>query len=279
MDRTSFHCSHPRTHNRSDSSMGKQTTSALPLPSSAVNYWREASRPLVSMAFVAPMLVVYESGLLLLGPQAMRNGADVWLRSWLETAGFGQYFLLPVLTCGILLAWHHIKRQRWHVDMVVLWGMLVESLALGFLLLVLARLQVAFLVSLDGPWQTAALPGAGTIGQIVAFFGAGIYEELLFRLMLLPALAGLFRSCGNTRMTSLAFAAVLSSLLFAAAHYRFDFAIGPFQWATAMGEAFDWTSFLFRFSAGGFFSLLFIFRGFGISAGAHALYDILVSLM
>jgi hypothetical protein len=37
-------------------------------------------------------------------------------------------------------------------------------------------------------------------------------------------------------------------------------------------------SFLFRFLAGICFSLVFIYRGFGIAAGSHALYDILMGM-
>ena len=96
--------------------------------------------------------------------------------------------------------------------------------------------------------------------------------------MLLPVLAGVCRGCGLARNTSLGLAVLLSSLMFAAAHYRFDLTLGEFQLAKSIGDSFDWISFLFRFSAGGFFSLLFIFRGFGIAAGSHALYDILVTL-
>ena len=256
--------------------MGTSKSSAVPKP--LAGYWGEATRPLVSMAFVSPMLVAYEGGLLLLGPQAMRNGADVWLRGWLQTMGFSQYFLLPLLTCGILLGWHHVERQRWQVGAVVLWGMLLESMAFGFLLVILAKLESSFLASLGPPWRVAAMAGEGTIGEIVAFFGAGIYEELSFRLILLPILAGVLRVSGFKRSTGLALAVVLSSLMFAAAHYRFDVTIGQVHLTTSMGDSFDWISFLFRFSAGGFFSVLFIFRGFGIAVGAHALYDILITL-
>ena len=86
-----------------------------PVAAASIDYWGGSSRPLVSLFFVAPMLVAYEGGLLLLGPQAMRNGADAWLRHGLEQLGFGQYFLLPMLTCGLLLAWHHLQRKPWHV--------------------------------------------------------------------------------------------------------------------------------------------------------------------
>ena len=75
------------------------------------DYWQQSRRPLVSLAFVAPLLLIYEAGILWLGPQAMRNGADVWLRQLLDLLGFSQYFLLPLLTVGLLAGWHHVTRQ------------------------------------------------------------------------------------------------------------------------------------------------------------------------
>jgi membrane protease YdiL (CAAX protease family) len=56
-------------------------------------------------------------------------------------------------------------------------------------------------------------------------------------------------------------------VLFSAAHY-----VGP------CGDPFRWLTFLFRFLAGVFFAVLFRYRGFGIAAGTHALYDVLVGL-
>jgi membrane protease YdiL (CAAX protease family) len=66
---------------------------------------------------------------------------------------------------------------------------------------------------------------------------------------------------------SMILGAVISSLLFALAHH-----VG------ANGELFDTYCFIFRFIAGVFFSILFIYRGFGITAGSHAAYDILVGM-
>ena len=66
------------------------------------DYWQQSRRPLTSLAFVTPLLLVYEAGVLWLGPHAMRNGADVWLRQLLDLLGFSQYFLLPLLT---LVCW------------------------------------------------------------------------------------------------------------------------------------------------------------------------------
>jgi membrane protease YdiL (CAAX protease family) len=104
--------------------------------------------------------------------------------------------------------------------------------------------------------------------EAVGFLGAGIYEELLFRLILLSLAAWAFRHAGARPRTSMIVAVLLTSLLFSAAHH-----IGP------NGEwPIDASRFLFRTLAGVFFSILFVYRGFGITAGSHAAYDILAWL-
>ena len=101
---------------------------------------------------------------------------------------------------------------------------------------------------------------------VLGFVGAGIYEELLFRLLLVPPVFLATSRLGLARAACVIGAVVATSLLFAAAHY-----LGP------QGETFEPASFLFRFTAGAVFAILFVFRGFGIAAGTHALYDIFVS--
>jgi membrane protease YdiL (CAAX protease family) len=243
-------------------------------------YWNESARPLVALAFVGPMILVYESGLFVLGPQAMRNGADVWLRDLLSSLGFAQYFLLPCLPCSTLLGWHHLNRERWKIHWSALYGMLLEAMLFGFVLLVLARALTGFLAAAAVPsGPQLAFQSAGQFGHIVTFLGAGIYEELVFRLMLFPALAALLRLVGTPRRTSWVVSLFLSSLLFAAAHYQLDLLIGSHHLVTTVGDSFEWTSFLFRTAAGVFFATLFLARGFGVAAGAHAFYDILVSMI
>jgi membrane protease YdiL (CAAX protease family) len=221
-------------------------------------YWAESQRPLASLVFVTPLLAAYEAGVLVLGPAAARNGADVWLRTFLELVGFGQYFLLPLLTVSILLGWHYTTRQPWRVARGTLAGMAVESGLLAVCLWLILQLQGALLDILSVP---------GTLGGLVGYLGAGVYEELLFRLMLLPAVACGVRRLGVAGGPSLVAAAACTSLMFAAAHH-----VGP------NGEPLDWFIFLFRFLAGLFFCALFIKRGFGIAAGTHAGYDILVGV-
>jgi len=229
-------------------------------------YWQATARPFTSLIFVLPMLAIYEVGILLLGSHAIRNGVDVWLRQFLEVLGFGQYFLLPLLTISVLLGWHHLMRYPWRSESRYLPMMLAESTALGFLILGLAMVQ-AHLMKLE----VASAPATSntTLTLVIAYFGAGIYEELLFRLMLIPVLVMLFRSFQMPSSAATLGAVLLSSLVFASAHYQF-LVVG--------GEAFDLYSFMFRVSAGFVFGTIFALRGFGIAAGSHAMYDVFVAL-
>ena len=136
--------------------------------------------------------------MLLLGPQAVRNGADVWLRQLLDLLGFGQYFLLPVMTIGLLLAWHHVTQRSLAGFGGVVYVMFAECAVLGLVLVGLGRLQ-AWSRS-RAIWQSRrrrvrrrdALDDGRPqrlVGRLVGFIGAGVYEEMLFRLMLLPPVA------------------------------------------------------------------------------------------
>lgn len=230
------------------------------------DYWEESRRPLASLYFVLPLLIFYEVGVLLMGPDSLRNGADVWLRTLLNWIGFGEYFLLPVLTIVTLLGWHHLTGRSWKVNVTVIYGMAAESILLAVALLLFAHLQMQLLSGemLDTLFIREQIRRS-VMNRLVLYIGAGIYEELLFRLLLFSAILGVVRFAGGKPAAQLWIALVASSLLFALAHY-----VGQY------GDPFDLHSFSFRAIAGAFFALLFYYRGFGIAAGTHALYDVLV---
>jgi membrane protease YdiL (CAAX protease family) len=254
-----------------------ETTSNKP-STPKTGYWYDSARPLAGLVFVAPMLLFYEIGVLLLDHQAIRNAADVWLREALDMLGFSQYFLLPMLTCGLLLAWHHMARQPWRVNWSVMYGMILESLVFGFLLVLIAGWQRSLFSAAIPPCASSAGGVRDFLGLAVGYVGAGIYEEVLFRLILLSAAYGLLRMCGFARRYAVAIGVIATSLLFSAAHYQFDITFASYNFATNYGDAFKWSSFFFRFMAGVFFSLLFLFRGFGVAAGSHAMYDLFTLL-
>jgi membrane protease YdiL (CAAX protease family) len=253
----------------------------LPAPAVEGNasYWTESRRPLTSLVFISPLLLAYELGVLILGPQAIRNGADAWLRQLLEAIGFGQYFLLPVLTVCILLGWHYTTRQPWRVTPGVLAGMAIECVCLAAVLRLILQLQGGLLQAITYPVESTvptlalAMDLPDRFRGLVGFLGAGVYEELLFRLILLSLVVAIVRRLGGTPRKSLVAVVLATSFVFAMAHY-----VGPNGEPLHLQASSFWFSFLFRFLAGLFFGTLFVYRGFGIAAGAHAGYDILVGL-
>lgn len=228
----------------------------------ADDYWSLSRTPLTSLVFTLPLVLAYEGGVLWLGRGSPRNGADVWLRQFLDLIGFGSYFLLPVLTLLGLLAWHHIEHDRWRFSPAVLAGMAFESCVWAGVLVGLARLQ-------DRLWPLGIVDGvSGIFARFVGYCGAGLYEEVLFRLILLPVVVWVLERAGLSTVAAACWSMILTSLLFSAAHY-----VGP------LGDTFELYSFTFRTLAGIFFATLFVVRGFGIAAGAHAAYDMLVGLL
>ena len=90
-------------------------------------------------------------------------------------------------------------------------------------------------------------------------------KSLFFRFVLLSCVIFLLRKVIKNRLIIYSGAILLSSSLFSFFHY-----LEPFN------ESFQVDSFLFRFIAGGVFSSIFIFRGYGIAAYSHSLYNILL---
>jgi Type II CAAX prenyl endopeptidase Rce1-like len=104
--------------------------------------------------------------------------------------------------------------------------------------------------------------------QLMVSLGAGIYEELLFRVLLVSGLLLVARrGLGWSHRGASVFAVVIGAIVFSAFHY-----IG------AYGDRFSLGSFTFRAVAGLLFSGLYVLRGFGITAWTHALYDVFLAI-
>src|SRR6185503_3428586 len=96
----------------------------------------------------------------------------------------------------------------------------------------------------------------------------GIYEELLFRVLLVSGLVALGQALQWRRPVAVTVAVVVSAIIFSSFHY-----IGPY------GDRLELSSFVFRMIAGMMFSVLYVARGFGITAWTHALYDVALALL
>ncbi|MFM7057134.1 MAG: type II CAAX prenyl endopeptidase Rce1 family protein [Planctomycetota bacterium] len=235
------------------------------------DYWADARSPLASLCFLLPWLAIYEAGIYLASRESVtsiRNGADYWMRTLLAHAGAG-HLVLPALVVAGLLAWHCAGRHPWRLRAETQLGMLAESLLLAIGLVALGRLhQMLFDLHLTGASQPPLAIMTPATVQAVTYVGAGVYEEVLFRLCLIPAACLIFRLFEFPGRLAAIMATLTTSFLFAIAHH-----IGP------AADAFNLFSFSFRAAAGVFFAAVFLLRGFGITVGAHAAYDLLVGVL
>ena len=229
-----------------------------------------------SLLFAVPLLVLYEVGAALLSraqESSLRNGADVLLRTLLAAGGIQGTGAFTAVLIGIAALLIFLERRREKVPLraAPFCGMAAESVLYATLFGMVVGTLTQWVLRGAGfrlAIGEGALEGL-TMGEgVVLSLGAGIYEELVFRVMLVGGLFAVFRSSGLKAGRAGVFAATVAALVFSAFHY-----IGPY------GDAWALQSFLFRALAGLAFSVLFLLRGFGITAWTHALYDVFLLLI
>jgi membrane protease YdiL (CAAX protease family) len=249
------------------------------ISSNISSYWQATRAPRYSLTFAFPLLVVYELLAFVLSQgevTGVRNGADVLLKSLFVALG-GRYglalFGVAMIGGGAALAWRDARRSG-GIRLRYLGWMLAESVAyalvFGMVAGTLTVLLLPHLALMAGPGATGSVwaENQSLPTQLMISLGAGIYEELLFRVVLVSGLAWLaMRMFGWRRTGANVFAVVLGAFIFSTFHY-----IGPY------GERLALDSFTFRTLAGLLFSGLFVLRGFGITAWTHALYDVFLAL-
>jgi hypothetical protein len=120
------------------------------------------------------------------------------------------------------------------------------------------------------PAQDSSGGGSTYLLSVGLSFGAGFYEELFFRLLLVWALQWAFRLLGQNpgMIQNRLIIIFVTATLFSLAHFKFI--VG------SLGDDWNLYVFLFRMLFGGLMSVLLLIRGFGITAWTHALYDVLV---
>lgn len=233
-------------------------------------YLASTRHPWSCFLFLLPLLALYEGGLFWLGgdqASRLRNGADAWLRWAFEIFGAGHALAAPAVVLVVLLLWTWWRWADRPEDPVTTWfGMAFESTLFAIILWQFSRNFGPIIDGLGIKLQITVK--SAPAGQILTFVGAGIYEEVLFRLGLFGGLVLLLRVVRIPWIAAWILAACASALAFAAAHH-----IGPY------GEPMRADYFIFRTVAGLYFTILFVARGFGIAVGAHAGYDVLVGVV
>jgi hypothetical protein len=248
------------------------------MPSSVSDYLRITRAPRYSLTFALPLLLLYEALAFSLSGHdfaGVRNGADVLLKSlFIALGGQKGLIVFGALLVGVggWLVWRDWKGR--YTDPRVFAMMALESILYALVFgLVASTLTTLLLPGLATRAQASALAlysemQWSPLTQLMISLGAGIYEELLFRVLLVSGLAWLMGRFFHWRPTAAGvFAVIVGALIFSAFHY-----IGPY------GDDLALASFTFRAIAGLLFSVLYLIRGFGITAWTHALYDVFLAL-
>ena len=232
-------------------------------------YLREGSGPMADLALTLPIFVVYHLGVVWMDVQ---NAADVVTRELKALANSsllaysGLTLAIGAVFAGVLLVLGRGHSLRWQRFVLVA--------AEGILYAVAMRLVASYVVGKVQLSRDAGIEVGGTelgfFTAVVLSLGAGLYEEVAFRV----GLYGLGRKVllammpealpGQRTLVSLGWAA-LSAAVFSGWHY-----FGQF------GEPFELRSFVFRWVCGLVFTLIYVFRGFAPVVWTHALYDIWV---
>ncbi len=224
---------------------------------------------LTNLILIFPLLLIYQLGVLVTYP--MLNGADFVSGLLFGQLGFTQIqylMFVAVVTGAFLVCLVALRRQHQPFQTRIVVPIVLESTIYA---LTMGSLIVLVMTKVFGisPVLSAAIEQQGIVARLVMSLGAGVYEELVFRLGLLGGLAYIGdKVFGWGRWPSLAVALVVSSLAFSAAHH-----IPPY------GDPLKVDIFTFRALAGVFFGLLFSLRGLAVAVYTHALYDVYVLLI
>ena len=227
------------------------------------NYWRYSRSAYYSAVAALPLLVIYEILIVLSQSRywGIRNAADVWIRTFLMAFDLQAQHLTFVLI-GISLALIPIAKSRARgIKLKANYFALMFAECLAFSLVLGVVLQS--ILRLGG--LSSGGPGSGLMQNLALSVGAGLFEEIIFRVILLNLLFLLLSPLLKKKVVAAVFSVLLASFLFSLSHY-----VGT------MADTWQLYSFMFRWAAGLLFTVLYFVRGFAITAYTHALYDIWV---
>ncbi len=202
------------------------------------------------LCFLLPLILFYELACWLY-PQ--RVIAYKILRQFLNLLGQYGVWAPGLAVVVILLATHVVSGRPWRIRWGRVGWMYAESLLLCFPLLLLNWAAPLAAVTVIPSSFVAMAQG----------IGAGVYEELVFRLVLISLIVLIGADLLRLQRRTVAVVAVsVSALLFAAHHHA---PIGQ--------EPFVAIRFAFRAVAGIYLSIIFWYRGYALAAGCHAAYN------
>ncbi|MCH9008490.1 CPBP family intramembrane metalloprotease [candidate division KSB1 bacterium] len=233
------------------------------------DYWLRSQRLASSLLFVGPLWLLYQ----VLAYQLnhgfggnFRTGIDILFAASLRQVGISSAIAagIPAVLAVLYLLPSKHRASVSEIRLRDFGFILLESLIYALIFGLCVGKLTELLLSIAG----IEFDGEKVAGLVVNL-GSGVYEEFLFRVVLLSGIVYFLQRVNAVRQIwpRYVVAILLTSILFAAFHYLKIF-----------GEAVTLESFLFRFFAGLVFSLMFICRGYGVTAYAHSFYNVFLML-
>ncbi len=249
------------------------TSPESPLTSSTRRGWLAPTNLATSIALVFPLFLIYQIGVLAMPD--VGNGADLVTRRLLALLhnSTSAYLILNGAFAAGFLVLVLVLRRRQELRAARVLPVVLESgiyaLTMGTLILqLMGMIGISPSLAVHAPTLAQAGVPAGLAQRIVLACGAGVHEELVFRLILLTAMLWLFeRALGIRRGLALALGFVITAALFSAAHH----VIGGEPWRVGV--------FVYRLFCGLIFAAIFHWRGFAVAVYTHTLYDIYVMVL
>ncbi|MFA6618896.1 MAG: CPBP family intramembrane glutamic endopeptidase [Candidatus Neomarinimicrobiota bacterium] len=230
------------------------------------NYFKHSSSLLFGVIISIPLAIYYEISMIMVNrgyEVEVRNAADALFRRLFSQLGyegplagillFAILFIVAAFSQGAHKEQKGIKIQWIYYPVLVAESLLYAVLLLGLMSISMSALAPSMSLSLV---------------DIGYSLGAGVYEELLFRALLLNALLFIVGKIPGRKNLWKVIAVFLTAFLFSAAHY-----IG------ASADIFFWSTFLTRSLGGLLLGFVFMFRGLGPAVYTHAIYDIFVYIL
>jgi membrane protease YdiL (CAAX protease family) len=210
-----------------------------------------------SLVLVFPLLLLYQLAIVVVPSVVASDPISRLL--YAAAGGRTGYLLAQVAIAAVFLGWIHTTGRTRTLSLSVIAPVVVEAAAIA------ALLWLALPLLIDR--ALGDVLGLGVGASIASALGAGIYEELIFRVLVLGAALQLLFALGLGRREAAVLAVVIAAFAFAAAHH-----LG------AAGEPFTTAAFAFRVTAGLALGAVLWFRSLAHAVYAHALYDLLVLL-